>query len=487
MAKKGFVSIIGSGIGGLCTGIRLLNEGYDVSIYEKNPIAGGCIHYTYFSDEKCHIDESASIAINPLTYEKIFRDLNKNPEDYYKVVKINNYYKIFTYTGKNFALNRNLVKTQENIKRYFPKDVHGYTKLIYDTSLRYYNAKENLLANSYLSINDTLSTKVFKSLGSINTLTSVDNYINEYVKAKELRQLILFQTLFMGISPYKLPNIYTAIAANTQIEGIYHIVGGLSSYIEGLKKLYLELGGNIYYNSKITKVLHKENKVKGILCNDKFIPVSNVVINSDYINSQRYLLERNEIRNFQLSCSTFIIHLKLKKTYSSLQVHNLYLNRNFKAEVKRIYTGKMPITPSLYIYYPSKIDDSFCNDNSYSVMNIMVRVPNLKERNINWTEDQCKKLYLICIKAISQIEELKEIEKDIEECTFTTPRDFEKNYGYYKGICYGIGHTFFQSLMFRPQVKDKKLQGLYYVGSSIHPGNGASIVMDCSRILISEF
>lgn len=65
----------------------------------------------------------------------------------------------------------------------------------------------------------------------------------------------------------------------------------------------------------------------------------------------------------------------------------------------------------------------------------------------------------------------------------TTPKNFQENFNYYMGSCFGIGHTFFQSMVFRPQIKDKKIENLYYVGASIHPGNGASIVMDCAKIV----
>ena len=35
------VAIIGSGIGGICSAIRLKNQGFDVNVYEKNNYPGG--------------------------------------------------------------------------------------------------------------------------------------------------------------------------------------------------------------------------------------------------------------------------------------------------------------------------------------------------------------------------------------------------------------------------------------------------------------
>lgn len=480
------ISIVGAGIGGLSTGIRLLHKGHEVTIYEKNSYPGGCIHYTTSHDGRFKIEESASLPINFLTYEEIFKAVGKNPKEYFKWIPLENYYKVFTYTHREFNLNTNLIKTQENLRRYYPEDIEGYTEFIYKTSQKYLKAKGNLLNKPFIYREKIYTIKTFKTLQQLHTLTPASSYVKGFVKAKELRQLILFQTFFMGISPYKIPNIYTAIAANTQIEGMAHIEGGLTAYVSALEKLYLELGGRIHYNCKIEKVVHTSREVKGLLYKGKLIPSDKIVLNVDYINSQKVLLERKVKDSFNLSCSTFVIHLGLSKTFQHLEVHNLYLNKKFKEEIERVFKGKFPETPSLYIYYPSSIDKSFCKNPLHSVMNIMVRVPNLESLDIPWGEKSKEKLYKKCIKIISSIQQLKDIEKFIIYHECTTPRDFETQYGYYKGSCFGLGHTFFQSMVFRPQVKDIQVEGLYYVGTSIHPGNGASIVMDCAKLTAEE-
>lgn len=127
------VTIVGAGIGGICTGIRLLKEGHEVTIYEKNSYVGGCIHYDSFNDE-FKIDEGPSLAINPLTYDEIFYDSGKNPRNYFKWLPLEHNYKFFTYNKKSFSLNSNLIKTQENLKKYYPNDVEGYGEFILDTT-----------------------------------------------------------------------------------------------------------------------------------------------------------------------------------------------------------------------------------------------------------------------------------------------------------------------------------------------------------------
>ena len=48
----------------------------------------------------------------------------------------------------------------------------------------------------------------------------------------------------------------------------------------------------------------------------------------------------------------------LNKKYKDLQVHNIYINKNFKKSIQDAFKGKLPKYPSLYLYYPSKIDET---------------------------------------------------------------------------------------------------------------------------------
>lgn len=480
------VSIIGAGIGGLCTAIRLLHKGYSVTIYEKNSFPGGCIHYTHSPDNLFQIDTSASLAINPLTYEEIFTDIGKNPRDYFNWIPLENNYKVFWSKGYALHLKNNLIQTQKELIPYFSQDLVGYTQFVFDTSLKYLSAKNKLLNKSFITTEEVYNLSTLKNVLSLQTFTSANQYLKGFIHSRDLRELILFQTFFMGISPYRLPNIYTAIAANTQLEGLGHIKGGLAAYIKGLEKLFYELGGQIHYNSPVERLIYTKQAIKHLKVKKHLIASDLIICNTDYIYSQETLLKRKNLPSFDLSCSTFILHLGLNCKFSQLDVHNLYINNDFKKEIERVFQGHLPIAPCLYIYYPSAKDNSFCKNASHSVMNIMVRVPHLQSLTIKWCESTKERLAHQCLSILETLPGLKTIRQNILYQSFTTPKDFKTTYNYHNGCCFGIGHTFLQSLMFRPQVRDSQFNNLYYVGASIHPGNGASIVMDCAKLLVNE-
>ena len=68
--------VIGGGIGGLSIAARLLKDGFNVDLYEKNKSLGGKISQVKFADFK--FDLTASLLMIPNDYTEIFSYCNKN-------------------------------------------------------------------------------------------------------------------------------------------------------------------------------------------------------------------------------------------------------------------------------------------------------------------------------------------------------------------------------------------------------------------------
>ena len=51
-------------------------------------------------------------------------------------------------------------------------------------------------------------------------------------------------------------------------------------------------------------------------------------------------------------------------------------------------------------------------------------------------------------------------------------KDFKKDYHAFKGNAYGLANTLFQTAIFKPKMKSKKVDGLYYAGQLTTPGPG---------------
>lgn len=195
--------------------------------------------------------------------------------------------------------------------------------------------------------------------------------------------------------------------------------------------------------------------------------------------------QEEKIAKMKYSCSTFIMYLGLKKKYPQLKIHNLFLGENFRTNIEAPFLGKLPENPSLYIYCPSKIDETMAPINK-ECLNIMVRVPNLLFNEINWDAKTISSFRKRIFETLCRIDGLEDIEENIIYENYLTPIELKNSFNSYGGAAFGLSHTLTQTNYFRPHLKLTKVNNLYFVGSSVQPGTGISIVLISSKLVAEE-
>ena len=95
------VAIIGSGIGGICSAIRLKNQGFDVNVYEKNNYPGGKLSTFKLGDFR--FDAGPSLFTMPHLVDELFTISNENPRNFFNYKKKKIHCKYFWDDGKKFT------------------------------------------------------------------------------------------------------------------------------------------------------------------------------------------------------------------------------------------------------------------------------------------------------------------------------------------------------------------------------------------------
>ena len=85
------VLVIGSGIGGLSTAVRLLSKGYDVEILEKQDTIGGKVNK--INESGCKFDLTATVLMNPNIYKELFSYANRDYSKYIEMVRLEPIYR----------------------------------------------------------------------------------------------------------------------------------------------------------------------------------------------------------------------------------------------------------------------------------------------------------------------------------------------------------------------------------------------------------
>ena len=212
--------------------------------------------------------------------------------------------------------------------------------------------------------------------------------------------------------------------------------------------------------------------------------IKSKTLSNTYSYISKYI-DNEKISKMKYSCSTFIIYLGLNKKYPQLQIHNLFLGEDFKNNIEAPFKGSLPENPSIYIYCPSKIDETMAPKDKES-LNIMVCVPNLLFDEIHWDTKDKASLRKRIFEKLRRIDGLEDIEENIIYESYLTPKDLKESFNSYGGTAFGLSHTLSQTNYFKPHLKLRSVKNLWFAGSSVHPGTGVSMVLLSSKLIAEE-
>ena len=108
------VIIIGAGIGGLATALRLLNAGYEVVIYEKEDKVGGRVNR--IQEKGYTFDLTATISMMPQEFYLLFEELGLRLEDYIEISYPKSLYYTFFKDGTYYDFSTDLIKLNVTIQ-----------------------------------------------------------------------------------------------------------------------------------------------------------------------------------------------------------------------------------------------------------------------------------------------------------------------------------------------------------------------------------
>ena len=119
MAKPEKAIIIGSGIAGISTSIRLALLGLDVTVFEANDYPGGKL--TAFDENGFRFDAGPSLFTMPVLVDELFEISGLNPRNYFRYKEVDTTCHYFYNDGtviKAYADKEKLKEEIEKLKRH---------------------------------------------------------------------------------------------------------------------------------------------------------------------------------------------------------------------------------------------------------------------------------------------------------------------------------------------------------------------------------
>ncbi len=211
-----------------------------------------------------------------------------------------------------------------------------------------------------------------------------------------------------------------------------------------------------------------------------------VVANADLPYVYRELLppslKMRKLNNMKYSCSAIIFHWALKKRYSELSHHTIFLSDSFKEGLKAIFSRQdMGDDPSFYVHAPTRSDSSAAPEGC-DALSVIVGTGHVAASNRERWDEMVARARKAVINRLKRAV-MRDIEEQIAfEMTFT-PVNWQESVNVTRGAVFGsLGHNILQMGYFRPHNRDREYGNLYFTGGSTHPGNGVPMVLMSARL-----
>lgn len=489
------VTVIGAGIAGLATAIRLQASGYEVEIYEKNESPGGKMHQ--IKEDGYSFDVGPTIVMMPEIYQELFSDVGRNYQDYIEFIRLDPMYDVYFKSKteyRKYEVTSDLVKLTKSLEEKGQETSLGFLTFLSTIYKRYLVALNHFIRRPFRKKTDFYNPFMLRQALKLKTFDSADKMMVKFIPNKDFRQMMSFQTLYIGVSPQKGPSLYNIIPMIELLYGIYMLKGGMFSYAKALEKLFHELGGKIHYRAEVEEILIREKRAVGIKANSKEILSDYVISNVDFPYTMKYLIKDpkakgkytdQKIDKMEYSCSCLVFYWAVDGEYKELNTHNFFVTEDLDDNLKSIFDGSFLNDPSIYLFIPSKSDESLAPKGK-SAFYILMPISNLGTAQYEFNETTINKYRESILSTLERIPSLKEIRKNIEKEWIYTPSDFEKQFSAYRGATFSLQPTLTQSNHLRPQAKSTVVEALYFTGSGTHPGAGVPIVLESGKICASE-
>ena len=476
------VIVLGAGYGGLTTACLLAKKGFDVTLLEKNSSVGG--RGRMFKTKGFSFDMGPSWYLMPDTINDIFKILGTTAEKELQLTRLDPHYKMF-FHDEEVLIRKDMKENYKLFERLEPGVTPRIKKYLDESKHKFDVSVEHFIEKPYLKVTDMINLKMLKEGKNLHIFSSFDSYLKSYFKSDKIRKIMGYTMVFLGGSPKNTPALYSLMSHGDFNLGVYYPKGGMNALALALERQARKLGVKIKTNTEAKKILVEKNEAKKLKTNKGDFLFDKIVVNADYAWAEINLLdEKYQTYNKKywqkkaIAPSGLIIYLGIKGKVKNLDHHNLMIQNDWMKHFNEIFEKPAwPKEPSYYVCAPSKTDDSVAPAGCENLFVLVPVAPGLKDTD-KTRNNYADKIITDLEKRIGQKIKDKIIVKKVY-----SQRDFKKDYNAYKGTALGLAQTLFQTALFRPKNKSKKVKNLYYVGQYTNPGTGVPIAMISAKIV----
>ena len=482
--------VIGAGLGGLASAMRLGALGYRVTVIDKLDVPGGrgsCIW-----KDGHRFDLGPTIVTVPQIFKELWAACGR---DFHKEVDLrplDPFYEIRWPDGSKFTARQDTEAMREEVRRLSPGDVAGYDKFLRDSEERYWFGFEDLGRRSMHKLSDLI--RVLPRFAMLRADRSVYAHASRRVKDERLRMALSFHPLFIGGDPFNVTSMYILVSHLEKEFGVHYAMGGVAAIAENMAKIITDQGGTLRMETEVDEILVKNGRARGVkLASGDMLTADIVVSNADagytydrlLRNQPRKRWTPKKLKSRRWSMGLYVWYFGTKGTrdmWKDVGHHTILNGPRYKGLVRDIFSrGKVSDDFSLYVHRPTVTDPSAApeGDDTFYVLS---PVPHLGHSDSEKWADIERQYRVRLTKALEE-QLLPGFSSRVTASEVFTPETFQDRYLSPYGSGFSIEPRILQSAWFRPHNVSEELKGLFLTGAGTHPGAGLPGVISSAEVL----
>ncbi len=482
------VVIIGGGLGGLATAVRLAAGGWRVEVCEQGARFGGKMNT--WEREGFRFDTGPSLITMPWVFESLYAAAGASLAEHVELTSVHPLADYVFPDGARFTYSSSLPDWLSTVREIEPRDADGFLRFMELGARLFALSQETFLRRPPTAPPDLRSLRALRRLPLKGAWGNYHRTVAAHFRSPYLRQLFDRYPTYVGSSPYRSPATLAVIPYIEYAFGGWHVRGGLYRIVESLVSLARDAGVTLRANTRVERIEHDGRRVGGVrLADGTRLAADTVVMNGDDATT-RALLDAGDERRPRTrpeprrtptasdrSLSGFVMLVGLRRKLPRLAHHTVYFSGDYEREFSELFDdGRFPADPTVYVSAPSRTDPTLAPAGGETLF-VMANAP----ARDDWDDAQTEIARGRVLARLSR-GGFPGIESDTVVSDVWTPGRLARDYLAPGGAIYGTHSHGWRRAFLRPPNRDAQLGGLYRVGGSSHPGGGTPTVLLSAEI-----
>ncbi len=482
MAKKALV--IGTGLAGLSTALRLTKHGYEVEMVDKYHQPGGRLNLL----KKDGFKFDMAPTFFSMSYE--FTELINycGIEMPFEFVELDPLYSVhFEGDKRSYLIHKNIQKLAQEFKDIEPGFERKISKFLESAGQLFHDTENIVIKQNFdnlLSYLLQLTRVPVKHAPKM--FYSMWREMEKNFDSFEVKVIFSLVGFFLGATPFDTPAVYSMLNYTEMVhDGYYNVRGGMYKIVEGLVKELEKKNVKMNFKVEINQYLERNGQVSAFFDKqgNKW-DADLFVVNADAASFRGQVMGRDAYSEKKLdrkkwTLAPLTIYLGLDRKVENMYHHNYFLRKNFKEYASKIFKNTIKLDkPYYYVNIQSMHNPNYAPGGKESVF-ILCPVPDLRYKS-DWNDSE--QIADAIIKDLGERTGF-DFAKHTETRVVLNPTEWEQMFNLYRGSGLGLAHDLNQVGGFRPSNKDEKLRNLYYTGASTVPGTGLPMTVISSRLV----